>query len=396
MTSSALLDEFDPNYPETFDNSHEIYAEMRERCPVAHSSAFGGFWALFKYDDIVRIQEDGRTFITSQQNTVPKIAFTGRRPPLHFDPPEHADFRKPLDPVFKKHYISQLRPILESFADDLLAPMIARGRGDYALEFALPFAARAFGELLGLPTEFMLRVREIGMEYQLNIQAMDNEAVRATSLRLYEIAQEIITSRADAPPGNPDRDIVAALLQAGERGKPLAPEMMVACVRQLLPAAQAAPQAVLGSIAVHLGRDRSLQDHLRDHRYLIPDAIEEFLRLYAPYRVFARTAVKDVEIGGRHVRAGEPIAMIFASANRDETIFEDADTFRLDRKPNKHIAFGRGAHRCPAASLARLELSVGVERLLNAPPFALSAEPTMGSWLEFGPIGVPIEFDVLK
>ena len=147
----------------------------------------------------------------------------------------------------------------------------------------------------------------------------------------------------------------------------------------------------MGSAVVHLARDQALQAQLRSDPTQIPAAVEEFLRMYSPYRVFSRTPVHDVELGGQHIRKDEPIAMIFPSANRDEEIFESPHEFRLNRNPNPHIAFGVGTHRCPAAPLARLELRVMLEELLaHTDTFRLDGDVTMMNWLEFGPSAVPL------
>ncbi|MET4538444.1 cytochrome P450 [Arthrobacter bambusae] len=384
--------EFNPLYEETFDNSHIYYEEMRSNCPVAHSESFGGFWALFKYEDIVRIQTEHETFSTAEKNVVPPATRNqGKRPPLHFDPPEHDAYRRPVTPVFNKSRMAVLAPELRRFADELIDPLIASGTFDFTLDFAEYFAARAFGLILRLPLEMMLRSREVQVQYYRSQMAMDKEAVTKWSDELYEVAKDIVNDR-KRNLLSPDEDLISALLLAGNKGEPISHDMVVASVRQFLSASQAAPGAVLGSIAAHLGRDAELQQHLRDNPDRIPDAVEEFLRLYSPYRVFARTATRDVEIGGREIPAGEPIAMIFPSANRDEDVFEKPHEFNMDRKPNKHIAFGRGPHRCPAAALARLELHIAIEALLSKTQrFELAGEIKMTDWLEFGPSSTPIK-----
>lgn len=392
MQSRTRPDEFNPHYEETFDNSHEIYREMRKKFPVAWSNAFGGFWALFKYEDVIRVQEDAETFSVATQNIVPPgPRNAGRRPPLHFDPPEHANYRKPINPLFQNSRMLALAPALTSFADQLIAPMVERGHGDFTQEFAEYFAAQSFGQILNLPLEMMLRVRKIGVRYYRATTAMDRDRMIEASGDLYAAAAEIVAERKKQLL-DPKLDLVSALLLAGERGEPISDEMTVASVRQFLSAAQAAPGAVLGSIAVHLARDADLQERLRRNPALLPDAIEEMLRLYSPYRVFARTATRDVEIRGRLIKEGEAVTMIFPSANRDEDIFEDPDTFRLDREPNRHIAFGRGAHRCPAESLGRVELQIGVATLLrHTSSFELAGEVKMADWVEFGPTSTPLK-----
>lgn len=391
MGTRPTTNEFNPLYEETFDNTHEVYQEMRGRCPVAHSEQFDGFWALFKYEDIVRIQEDSETFSVAERNVVPRVTRTGgRRPPLHFDPPEHNIFRKPIDTVFRKSRMHAIEGPLTKIADDLLDPLVARGSMDFTREFAEYFAAQAFGQILKLPLSMMLRAREVGVRYYRATTAMDRPAIEKSSADLYAVAQEVVEAR-QKDLQDPKEDLISALLLAKHNDGPMPVQLVIASIRQFLSAAQAAPQAVLGSACVHLARDKDLQERLRHTPSLIPKAVEEFLRMYAPYRVFARTATRDVEIRGRQIKAGEPIAMMFPSANRDEDIFDDPHTFRLDRGPNKHIAFGKGAHSCPAASLARLELAVGLRALLSKTrAFELNGPIKMSDWLEFGPSSTPI------
>lgn len=390
-TTPRRASDWDPRGPETFDSSHPLYTEIRGRCPVAWSEAFGGFWSVLKYDDIVRVTEDADGFITSVQNTVPGIPRAEQRPPLHIDPPDHRLYRTPLNRVFRKSVTRRLEPVFRETAGELLDAMLERGGGDFSREFALPYAAACFAAMLDLPVDLMLRTREIGVRYSFAIQDMDREGVRRTSEELYEVAGEIF-ERIKAEDRDPDTDMVASLLAATrDPEEPITERSVVSTVRQIIVAATGAPHAVLGSCAVHLARDHGLQERLRADPALLPAALEEFLRLYSPYRVFARTATRDVTIRDRVIREGEAVALIFPSGNRDEEHFDDPHAFRLDRRPNRHIAFGRGAHACVAAPMARIELRVALEELLDrTASFGLSGEVEMFNWLEFGPVSTPL------
>ncbi|TNY35085.1 cytochrome P450 [Thermomonospora catenispora] len=377
--------DWDPRAPETFDSSHEVYADLRRRCPVPWSNAYGGFWAATRYEDVVRVARDSETFSTAVQNVVPHVPRAQRRPPLHFDPPEHAVYRAPLDRVMSRAAVRRLEPAFAAAARELLQPMLERGGGDYSAEFALPFAAQCFALFLGLPVEQVLEIRRIGVEYSFAIQEMDKPRIAAASDELYAIARTLVADRR-RDPRDPDTDMIASLLEA-----PISDEMVVGTVRQTIVAGIGAPHAVLGSAAVHLARDPDLQRTLRTRPDRLPAAIEELLRLYAPYRVFARTATRDVELGGRLIRAGEPITMLFPSANRDESVFSDPHRLDLDRRPNRHLAFGRGAHRCPGAAMARLEMAAALRALLDGTThLALDGPVKMFNWLEFGPRSVPL------
>src|SRR4029079_14126512 len=125
-----MKNDFDPLAPETFDSPYDEYRRLRETCPVAHSDAWGGFWALTKHDDVVAAASDYRTFITSVQNVVPKVAFTGRRPPPHLDPPEHTPSRRALAPLLSDPRVALLEPAIPRICRELLAAMIAKGGGE--------------------------------------------------------------------------------------------------------------------------------------------------------------------------------------------------------------------------------------------------------------------------
>jgi cytochrome P450 len=385
---------FDPTQPETFDSAHVEYARLRAECPVARSEAWGGFWALMKHEDVAAAATDHNIFITSKQNVVPKVAFTGRRPPLHLDPPDHTPYRRALAPLLAVKQIDLLEPIVRSICRDLLAAMVRRGGGNICSDFSAQMPVAVFAHWMNLPTEAIDALTAIGRLYNIAVQADDIEAVKKNSLLLYEMARDVVADR-KANPLPVDRDATSALLAATLNGEPLPEDMIIGTIRQVLVVGLIAPSVMIGSMAVHLARDRDLQARLRADTTLIPAAVDEFLRLYTPYRGFARTAVRDVTIRGTTIPADEPIALVYASANRDSDVFEDPDSFRLDRPNMKDsLAFGRGAHMCVGAALGKLELVVALEELLAAAPgFALAGEPLPTRFPEIGALSVPVTFE---
>lgn len=389
-----MPNDFDPLVPETFDSPHAEYARLREQCPVAHSEAWGGFWALTKHADVSAAAADWRTFTTARQNVIPKVAFTGRRPPLHLDPPEHTPYRRALAPLLSEAAVARLEPVIRDTSRRLLAEMVARGGGDVVSDFSAPMPIATFAHWMNLPADAVAQLTEAGRRYNIAVQSNDVEATKATSLLLYDMARGVLASR-KAEPLPTDEDATSALLAARVNGEPLPDDMVVGTIRQVLVVGIIAPSVMIGSIATHLGRDRALQSTLRADPSLVPAAIEEFLRLYTPYRGFARTPLHDVTIRGRTIPQDAPIALVYASANRDAEVFAEPDTFRLDR-PNirDSIAFGRGPHMCVGAPLARLELTVALEELLAAAPgFALAGEPRQTRFPEIGALEVPIRFE---
>lgn len=385
--------DFRAQVAEDFDSPHAQYAELRQRCPVAHTDDLGGFWALTKYDDVRRAASEYQTFTTSVQNVVPKVAFTGRRPPLHLDPPEHTPYRRALNPLLSLERSEALAPKAREMTRALLEAMVAKGGGDICVELSSHLPVHIFGEWMRMPPEWLETLHRHGRAFILAVHSNEPGSMKETSLKLYDMARGLIALRRETP-GDPDLDPTSALLTARLDGEPLPEELLVGTVRQVLVVGMVAPMVMIGNICVHLSRERELQDRLRADLSLVPPAVEEFLRLYTPYRGFARTPVCDVEIRGRTIRKDEPIALIYASANRDEEVFPDGDRFVLNR-PNiaQHLAFGRGPHNCPGVHLGRMQLRVALEEILTATRgFELDGPIGTSRWPEIGALSVPLKF----
>lgn len=393
MRDHRLDHDFDPRAPETFTSAHALYQRLRAECPVAHSTTYGGFWALFRHEDVVRVLTDTDTFTTSVQNVVPKFAFTGRRPPLHFDPPEHTLYRRVINRSLTPRKVAALAPAVREHCVAVLAPLIDAGRGDVAADYAQVFPAHVFAEFFHVPLHLSARIKRISAEYVAAIQVVDDENVKRLSRLLYDIAGEVIAARG-AEDRDPDDDLTTALLAETHDGEPLPPDLVHGCVRQLLVTGMVAPSVFIGTMLAHLAEHKDLQRLLRAEPDRIDAAVEEYLRLFTPYRGMCRTARHDVEIGGRSIRAGEPIALVYTSANRDETVFPDGERFVLDRPElRRSIAFGAGVHSCPGAPLARLMLRTTVAELLSrTTDFDVDGEIEMARWAEWGTHRVPMTF----
>jgi cytochrome P450 len=384
--SNGATGDFDPLAPETFGSFHEEFAGLRRRCPVARSEAYNGFWALTRYDDVVAALRDPGLFTTTVQNVVPKVAFTGRRPPLHLDPPEHTPYRAALNPYFTAEKMAKLEPRLREIVGGLLQPLVDAGGGDVCEDFSYRLPGYVFAEFFNLPPELGLRIREASREFNIAVQDFVEEDVKRTSMQLYDVAREIIAMR-KADPLDPADDPATGLLQTG-----LPEEMLLGTIRQFIVVGMIAPSVFIGSMVIHLADHPEVQRELRDDPSVIPAAVDEYLRLLTPYRGFARTATRDVEIRGRLIRKDEPIALVFASANRDEDVFPDGDRFVLNR-PNirQHVAFGMGPHRCAGAPLGTLILRVTLEELLGRTSrIEVVGEPRMTRWPEWGTLSVPV------
>jgi cytochrome P450 len=388
----SSLNEYDPTVTETFDSAHEVFADLRARCPVAHSTAFDGFWAVTRYQDVYDMLMQPDLYITSVRNVVPGSSTTGRRPPLHLDPPDHTPYRRAIDRALGTARVASIENVTRGIASRLMQSLVQMREADFVEHFSSPLPAGVFGEWLGLTDAQTQVLWRTSQAYVKAWESFDRNSVAVAAAQLATMAAEVIAERRREP-RDPNVDPTSSLIAARDNeGKPFPEVLLAGCVRQVLVVGLVAPPILLGSIAVHLARDVQLQQQLRQNLALVPDAVEEFLRLYTPYRGFARSARHEVELHGRRIRPGEAIALVYASANRDETVFPDPDTFQL-RRPNirQHLAFGRGPHMCAGVALARAELRIALEELLKQTShFELCGQIRMSGMPELGPISVPL------
>jgi cytochrome P450 len=385
--------DFDPDVPEDFDSPHAMFKELRQRCPVAYSNAMGGFWAVTKYDDIVRVLTDWETFTTTIQNVVPRVATTKRRPPLHLDPPGNTPYRNAITRLMTPAKLKPWRPKIEREVQALLGPLVEKGEGDICRDFSFILPIAILAEFFRLPDENAQRIRIVGSEFNMALQRRDDENVRKYSDELYGIAHALIEDRKLAPQ-DPDVDPISSLLAVRVDGEALPDDMILGALRQFLMVGIVAPTTFIASAVVHLARHPEHHTMLKNDATLIPDAVEEMLRLYTPYRGFARTARCDVRFGDKLVRAGDVVAAVFTSGNRDEDVFENPELFDLNRRKKDLLTFGRGPHMCPGAPLARLLLEVAIEGIVSRTRrIHIVGEMTMTNWPEYGPLTVPIRID---
>ncbi|WP_019636451.1 cytochrome P450 [Paenibacillus fonticola] len=391
------FDPIDHSTPETFISAQDLYKEMRSKCPVAHSNEWGGFWALTKHEDVVHVLKDYHTYTTSVQNVVPKVAFTGRRPPLHFDPPEHSTYRRLINKFFTVEKMEKIKPRIERDIDELMQSLAKKGEVEISSEYAHEIPALVFAQFFNISKALSKEIKRISTAYVQSIFAFankDQDTVKQLSFQLYDIARTIIKDRAEKPM-DPKEDFVSALLQAkeGKDASYYTDDMILGTTRAMLVAGMVAPSVLIASIFVHLAENKDVQEQLRNDLSLVPAATEEYLRLLTPYRGMARTAKRDVVIRGQLIKKDEPIALNYFSANRDEDVFPDGDQFILNRPNiNQHIVFGGGPHKCPASPLARMMVRFAIEKgLKHTKAIALNGEVKMTVWAEWGVLTAPMK-----
>lgn len=390
-------DDFDPMVSEAPSDVYAEFDRLRREAPVAWTSALGGYWAFTRYADVVAAASDSRLYISSVKAVVPSDPRGLRRPPLNFDAPRHTPYRRALDRTLQRRRIERIEPALHVHARRELQPLLDAGEGDFASGFGSIFPAWVTAEWLNLEPEIAPVLARTASEWVDGWRRQDAQTVTAKSELMYGIARQLVADRSASPRPVEEDPASSLLAERDENGEGLDPEQIVGALRQSLVVGMVAPPILLGAIVQHLSRDRELQDRLRRDPALVPAAVEEFVRLYSPYRGFARTVSEPVDVGGRRIDPGEPITLAYAAANRDPEMFPEPTEFRLDR-PNiaQHLGFGRGRHACVGMPLARLALRVAIEELLAATDdFEADEPPGTGARMpEVGPTAVPMRVRV--
>jgi cytochrome P450 len=397
MAMSATPD-LDPTEAEQFDHMspdlaaelHERLAAMRSKCPVVHSNQHGGFWVVTRYADVVRVARDWETFSSahgvspgSSKMTVPAI-------PEHIDPPLQRIYKRLINVWFTPNVVATKADATRSMVNQLIDGFLDAGQCEFMSTFARPFPGRMFFELiLGAPLD------EVAYVNQLVMEATDptNPNAKAAWPGLIGWIKTFLERRRSQPRC---RDVIDAVLHAQIEGRPITEEEVIGIVQLLLLGGLDTTAGTLGATMLRLCEDPALFARLRAEPQRIPDAVEEMLRLEAPFIAIGRTAMVDTELGGQQIKAGEKVLIYWTAANRDPAEFTDPDRFDLDRPNNRHVSFGIGAHTCAGLSLARMNLRIALEELiarLDQVALQPGAAPIhFHSVLTRFPLAVPIQF----
>lgn len=369
-----------------FDHTDEAYAaaapdiwdDLRNRCPVAHTDRFGGAWLPTRHDDVSMIAHDTEHFssvgviVSDFRPGIPGPV--GFAPPITSDPPFHDKARRILLPAFSPRAVNRLEESTRAFCAELMDGIIASGRThvDAATEYAQHIPVRVIARMLGVPAEdgdrFRLFIHRI-LEKPGQSGPVDEEDT------MIHYLDEIIEDHRRTP----REDLIGYLLEQEIDGRPISDDHVGGTVALALIAGIDTTWSAIGASLWHLAQHPGDRDRLRREPDLMTFAVEEFLRVYAPVTM-ARIVSRDTEVRGCPMSAGDWVLLPFPSANRDPDVFEDADRFVIDRRRNRHAAFGLGIHRCLGSNLARMELRVGIEEwLARVPEFEL-ADPGAVRW----------------
>jgi len=343
-----------------------LLAEMRAECPVSRSDTYGGFWVATRYEDIRRVALDDETFSSAQSLVIPPKRNLGQRSiPIEVDPPMFQKYRRIMHPLFSPAAVTAIEPVIEAFVHRCIDGFIERGECDFVHDLADPLPAMTTLHMLGFPVQDWKRFSDPLHSTVFLRQDNPERARHVTGLQwIRETLAAAITDRR----AHPRNDMITYLTRSTIDDRLLEDDEVLEMVFLTIQGGFDTTGSAISSALLQLGRDPAARQRLIDDPELLPTAVEEFLRFEAPQLALARTANRDVEIGGQLIRAGEKILLIWASGNRDESVFPEADTLRLDRFPNRHMTFGLGAHRCLGSTLARKEILTALRLVLHRIP----------------------------
>ncbi len=380
-TAPPVIDwatDFDHTDPVWVYNPFPIWEDLRKRCPVAHSDRFNGVYLPTRAEDIHAIAYDTEHFtsrsVVVSTNEPIAVAPIGGAPPITSDPPFHQHARKILLPAFGPKVIEALRPRVVELCHKLIDDMQGRDVVDGAVDYAQNIPPAVIAHMLGLPMEDGDIFRRFIHNTLGNVDAAPEVREAAFGELDYYLDAHIVDHLE-----NPRDDLISFLQNAEIFGNKLSSEHVRGTIALLLIAGIDTTWSAIGASLFHLASTDSDRNRLRNEPELLPTAVEEFLRAYAPVTM-ARIVKEDVEISGTVLKEGEWCLLPFPAANRDPEAFVDADQFVIDRAENRHAAFGLGIHRCLGSNLARLELSVAVQVWMERFPDFIIEDPSAVTW----------------
>jgi cytochrome P450 len=373
MTKSVsrqdILDNIDHHSAYFREHNYEIYDDLRAQCPVAHSNAWDGFWLFCGYDVVYQAAQATNVFSSAPQKAIP-MASDAVFIPIDSDPPLLARYRSLVLPRFSPVAAKNYEPTFRELATQLIDEFIESGRADLVGQLTTPLPAIWMLQMLGFDgdwTEWVTWIHTVVHE-----RSADPEKAGAAVTNIYaSIAREIDKRRTN---GYTD-DLFSTIMRGHAGDRPLTDSEISNFGFQMLLGGLDTTSGLTGNALAELGHRRELRERLIAEPELLPGATEEFLRHSTPVQGVYRLVVQDCEVAGQTLRAGDRVILLYAAANRDPLVFDEPSHLDVERKPNRHLAFGAGPHRCLGSNFARVMFGVIVSCVLERlPDYTIAGE----------------------
>ena len=385
----------DLSAPELLDDPYPYLAELRDAGPLLRAddgTDGAGRWVATTHaavSAVLRNRKLGRLW-TDWEPTEQMEPFNTlhRNQLMENEPPEHTRMRRLLAGAFGRGHVERMGPRIETLTDTMLDALASDRPVDILAAYAEPMPVYVIADLLGVPREDHVRLRDWSQAIVHMYEQGVDEATRAAAVTASEEFAAYVREVVERRRREPGEDLVTDLVREVDdsvdgKGARLSDDELVATVVLLLNAGHEASVNVFGNGMHALLSHRDQLARITSGEVSVATALEELIRFDAPLQMFERTATVDVEIAGETIRAGETVACLMGSANRDPAAFDRPDAFDVGRSPNPHVGFGMGLHFCLGAPLARLELEITVRRLLERyPDLALTGRsPRRPTWV---------------
>jgi cytochrome P450 PksS len=356
-------------------NPYPLYARLRDEAPIQRLmlSKKQPMWLITRYADVVallkddRFSKDKRATMTPEQAKhqpwVPAIFKPMERNMLDLDDPDHGRLRGLVHKAFTPRLIAHMQERIQRLADDLLDRVQRRGRMDIIKDYALPIPTTIIAEMLGVPASDHARFHRWSNNLtSAGMTGLDMLKAMPSAIGFLRYSRSLVKARRLSP----GDDLISGLVQAEEAGDRLSEDELVSMIVLLLIAGHETTVNLIGNGMQALLEHPDQLDRLRRNPALLKTAVEELARFNSPVALATeRYARQDIEWHGVTIPRGELVFGALASANRDERQFAEPDRLDLGRDPNKHLAFGQGAHYCLGAPLARMEAQIAIGTLLQ-------------------------------
>jgi len=346
-------------------NPFPAYAWLRRHAPVWFDEP-RGLWGVALHEDVQRVSKDPETFCSSGSSRPDAPAIPSM---INVDDPLHKRRRNLVNRGFTPRRVADHEPRIREICRELIAKVAPLGRCDFVKDLAAPLPMIVIGDMLGVAPEDRDRLLRWSDELiEGTSSTAPPEATQAAGRAFGEYAEyhRRVVAERRARPGD---DLISVLVRAEIDGERLSDDELLQESLLILVGGDETTRHVISGGMEALLRHPAQRAALAREPARIPVAVEEMLRWVTPIQNMNRTATRDVVLRGQRIRKGDKVLLLYASANRDETVFEAPERFDAGRDPNPHLAFGGyGTHHCLGASLARLELRVMFEELLAALP----------------------------
>jgi len=371
---------FDPYSPEFLDDPYPTYARLRQESPVFADETWG-LTFVTRHEDVSAALKDRERFGRDFRHRLSIVevdpdVFHRIYPPqwptwteyiresfIDLEPPRHTRLRRLVSKAFTRRSSEAFRPRLETAADAILDRVIDEGQMEAINDFATPIPVAMIAELMGIPTgdhgQLIEWSHSIVRVFDERVTPHEGDLAETATRDFVAYVEDMLRQRRS----HPGEDLLSSMLEVEEEGDTLTDAEVVSTAILTLNAGHEATVHAIGNALLALARNPGAYADLAEGEVDLSSAVDELLRYDSPLQMFERWVLDDAEIGGREVRRGTKVGLLFGSANRDERVFEDPDALDLARHPNPHVSFGAGLHHCVGAPLARVELEAALGRL---------------------------------